>query len=147
MKIEIKKDKKARFKDLIIGVAALLIFTYTLNIFKLPLVSAFAPFLFALFICHYILSYTQSVHTYTFGEEILIIDRKTGYKETNLFNIEYEDIDYISLNNEKTGVYVSGRFDKSFIILKLKNPNKKIRIHKTDEMLKAFKDAGVTINE
>ena len=147
MKIEIKKDKKARFKDLITGVAVLLIFTYTLNFFKLPLVSAFAPFIFALFICHYILSYTQSVHTYTFGEEILIIDRKTGYKEANLFNIEYEDIDYITLNNEKTGVYVTGRFDKSFIILKLKKQDKKIRIHKTDEMLKAFKDAGVTINE
>ncbi len=145
MKIEIKKDKKARIKDLVIGVIALLVFTYTLDFFKIPLLSAFAPFIFALFICHYILSYTQSVHTYTFGEEILIIDRKTGYKETNLFNIEYEDIEYISFENEKAGIFVAGRFDKIFIIMKTKNQKKKIRIHKNDEIKQAFENAGVTV--
>ncbi len=144
MEIIIKKDKKARIKDLFWGVLILLIFTYTLNIFKLPLLSAFGPFIFALAICHYILSYTQSVHTYTFGEEMIIIDRKTGYREINLLKIEYKDIEYITCKKEKVNFFVSGRFDKSFIIVKASG-NKKIKLHRNDEIDKAFEKLGVTV--
>ena len=142
MEIVIKKNKKERTKDLVWGIIILLIFTYGIKLFNISLLSAFAPFIFALFICHYILSYTQSVHTYTFGEEMLIIDRKTGYRETNLLKVDYEDIEYVTENNEKVKNYIAGRFEKSFYILKLKD-NKKIRIHKNDRIIKMFETSGV----
>lgn len=144
MEIIIKKNKKERIRDLCLAIVLLLIFTYSLNLFKIPVLSAFGPFVFALLICHYILSYTQSVHTYTFGEEMLIIDRKTGYREVNLLKAEYKDIEHLSENKQKVKMNIAGRFEKSFYILSLKD-GKKIRIHKNEELSEGFIASGVEI--
>ena len=126
------------------GVIAVVASAYILPLLKIPVVSPFLPFLFALFVCHYFLRYTLSEYTYYLGERLLKIEHKTGYRTTQLLEIPINSVNYVKASSQKAKNLTVGRFDKNYLILSYNKDGKehKVKIHNNEKILNKFNNAG-----
>ena len=140
MEIKIKKDGSKKKKDVFISIITVVISAYIMPMFKIPVISPFLPFIFALFVCHYLLRYTLSEYTYYFGDKLFKIEHKTGYKTTELLNIPLNSVNYVKKETAKAKNLTVGRFDKDYLILSY-NKDKmehKVKIHNSEKILSKF---------
>lgn len=142
MEIKIKKNKKERFLTLLALVISLYVLTPLISMLGIPLVSMSFPFLYAIFCCWYLISYTICSYTYTFKENYLLIEKELSYKTLELLKIKYESIISVKEEKGKAKNLTVGVFDKSYLLLTyLDNKSeKRVKIHKSDDLDKQFKE-------
>ena len=113
MEVKIKKDGQEKKRDVFLGIIAVVLSAYILPLLKIPVISPFLPFIFAVFVGHYFLRYTLSEYTYYFGEKILKIDHKTGYRSTTLLEIPINSVNYVKPTKEKAKNLTVGILDNA----------------------------------
>ena len=147
MEFKYSKTKKQKITIGLITTISIVVVAYIMPALNLTVISAIGPFIYALVCLYYLSKYTLASYIYTFNDEDLVIIKKTGRKLSQILKLSYSDITCVEDGISRARHLSVGRFDKSYLTVCFKeNKTKyKYKIHKSEELIDAFKSKNIKI--